>query len=98
MKKTLLTSVILFFGTLSLLGQEESTELVSENWGDYYFVNQNYDEGEIILQEKCVISKKETLDTLTKKIRNLEHKYFPIAIEKILKINFEMINNLHLKA
>ena len=50
-----------------------------------HFVNQNYDEGEIILQEKCVISKKETLDTLTKKIRNLEHKYFPIAIEKILK-------------
>lgn len=43
MKKTLLTSVILFFGTLSLLGQEESTELVSENWGDYYFVNQNYE-------------------------------------------------------
>ena len=50
-----------------------------------HFVNQNYDEGKIILQEKCVISKKETLDTLTKKIRNLEHKYFPIAIEKILK-------------
>ena len=43
MKKTLLTSVILFFGTLSLLGQEESTQLVSENWGDYYFVNQNHE-------------------------------------------------------
>ena len=42
MKKTLLTSVILFFGTLSLLGQEESTQLVSENWGDYYFVNKNH--------------------------------------------------------
>ena len=42
MKKTLLTSVILFFGTLSLLGQEESTQLVSENWGDSYFVNKNY--------------------------------------------------------
>jgi len=43
MKKILLTSVILFFGTLSLLGQEESTQLVSENWGDYYFVNQNHE-------------------------------------------------------
>ena len=43
MKKKLLTSVILLFGTLSLLGQEENTRLVSENWGDYYFVNQNYE-------------------------------------------------------
>ncbi len=42
MKKTLLTSVILLFGTLSLLGQQKSTHLVSENWGDYYYVNQNF--------------------------------------------------------
>ena len=43
MKKTLLTSVILLFGTLSLLAQEENNQLVSENWGDYYFVNQNHE-------------------------------------------------------
>ena len=50
-----------------------------------HFVNQNYDEGEIILQEKCVISEDETLETLTEKIHQLEHNYFPIAIEKTLK-------------
>ena len=50
-----------------------------------HFVNQNYDEGEIVLQEKCVISEDETLETLTEKIHQLEHNYFPIAIEKILK-------------
>ena len=50
-----------------------------------HFVNQNYDEGEIILQEKCAISKDETLETLTEKIHRLEHNYFPIAIEKTLK-------------
>lgn len=50
-----------------------------------HFVNQNYDEGKIILQEKCVISEDETLETLTEKIHQLEHNYFPIAIEKTLK-------------
>jgi len=50
-----------------------------------HFVNQNYDEGEIILQEKCVISEDETLETLTEKIHQLEHNYFPIAIQKTLK-------------
>ena len=50
-----------------------------------HFVNQNYDEGKIILQEKCVISEDETLETLTEKIHQLEHNYFPIAIQKTLK-------------
>jgi len=50
-----------------------------------HFVNQNYDKGELILQEKCSISENETLDTLAAKIHQLEQKYFPIAIEKTLK-------------
>jgi len=50
-----------------------------------HFVNQNYDEGEIILQEKCFISSNETVETLIQKIQKLEHNYFPIAIEKTLK-------------
>ena len=51
-----------------------------------HFVNQNYDEGKLILQAKCSLSTKETLDTLTAKIRQLECEYFPLAIEKALKI------------
>ena len=50
-----------------------------------HFVNQNYDEGKIIMQEKCTIAENETLETLTKKIHKLEHSYLPIAIEKTLK-------------
>ena len=50
-----------------------------------HFVNQNYDEGKIILQEKCVISTNETVETLIHKINKLEHNYFPGAIEKTLK-------------
>ena len=50
-----------------------------------HFVNQNYDEGKIILQEQCAISSDESVETLTEKIRELEHTYFPNTIEKIIK-------------
>jgi len=50
-----------------------------------HFVNQNYDEGKLILQESCSISVDETLETLISKIQQLEQKYFPPTIEKVLK-------------
>ena len=50
-----------------------------------HFVNQKYDEGELILQEKCSISENETLETLAAKIHQLEKKYLPLTIEKVLK-------------
>ena len=50
-----------------------------------HFVNQNYDEGEIILQKKCSISDNESVETLIHKIHKLEHNYFPFAIEKTIK-------------
>jgi len=50
-----------------------------------HFVTQNYDEGRLILQEKCSVLENETLNTLVAKIHQLEQEYFPIAIEKVLK-------------
>ncbi|MBC8511157.1 MAG: phosphoribosylglycinamide formyltransferase [Cryomorphaceae bacterium] len=50
-----------------------------------HFVNQNYDEGKIILQKKCSISASESVETLIHKIHKLEHNYFPGAIEKTIK-------------
>jgi len=49
-----------------------------------HFVNQNYDEGEVILQKKCVLSNNETIESLEKKIRDLEFLYFPNTIEKTI--------------
>ena len=49
-----------------------------------HFVNENYDEGEVILQRSCVVSSNETLLSLQKKIKSLEKKYFPKTIEKII--------------
>ena len=50
-----------------------------------HFVNKDYDEGKIILQEKCVVTNAETVETLITKIHKLEHNYFPISIEKTIK-------------
>ncbi len=49
-----------------------------------HFVNANYDEGEIILQKSCSVSNNETLESLEKKIRQLELAYFPKTIEHII--------------
>lgn len=50
-----------------------------------HFVDELYDNGEYILQEKCSITKNDTPEDIANKIHELEYKYFPIAIEKVLK-------------
>ena len=49
-----------------------------------HFVNEEYDEGKIILQEKCSVANNDTAESLAKKIHELEYVYFPKAIEKLL--------------
>jgi phosphoribosylglycinamide formyltransferase-1 len=49
-----------------------------------HYVNEKYDDGAIILQEKCQLSAEETLPSLTKKIAQLEHTYYPKSIELLL--------------
>ena len=49
-----------------------------------HFVNQKYDEGKIILQKCCVVSKNDTIKSLENKIHDLEFKYFPKTIEQII--------------
>ena len=50
-----------------------------------HFVNEEYDKGEIILQEKCFISKEDTPETLANKIHELEYKFFPLAVEQVIE-------------
>jgi len=49
-----------------------------------HFVNQNYDEGEIIFQESFILSPDENLNSLTTKVHELEQSLFPKIIEKTL--------------
>lgn len=48
-----------------------------------HYVNEEFDKGEIIFQEKFEISSDENLDSLKTKIHNLEFKHFPKIIEKL---------------
>ncbi|MBR4147277.1 MAG: phosphoribosylglycinamide formyltransferase [Bacteroidales bacterium] len=49
-----------------------------------HYVNEIYDNGEIILQAHVALDEKETPDSLAAKIHQLEQAYFPVAIEQVL--------------
>ena len=49
-----------------------------------HFVNEAYDEGAIILQEKVAIVEGETPESLAGKIHQLEYKYYPEVISNLL--------------
>ncbi len=49
-----------------------------------HYVNEKYDEGDIISQAKCAINKSDTAEMLAAKIHELEYAYFPVVIEKLI--------------
>ncbi|MEN8928072.1 MAG: phosphoribosylglycinamide formyltransferase [Flavobacteriales bacterium] len=50
----------------------------------FHYVNENYDEGNIIEQIECEITATDTWENLQQKIQKLEHENFCSVIEKIL--------------
>ena len=46
-----------------------------------HYVNQNYDEGDIIFQEKCAISSEDTAEDVAKKVHELEYVHYPKIIK-----------------
>ncbi|MFV5690606.1 phosphoribosylglycinamide formyltransferase [Flavobacterium sp. LT1R49] len=52
-----------------------------------HYVNENYDEGNILFQKNVVLSGDETPEQVAEKIHELEQKYFPEVIEKLLRHN-----------
>ena len=51
-----------------------------------HYVNKQFDDGEIIFQAACHCSRNETADSLATKIHALEYTYYPVVVEKILKL------------
>lgn len=49
-----------------------------------HWVNSEYDKGDIIVQFSCLLDSSDTPETLQSKIKELEMKYFPIVISKLL--------------
>jgi phosphoribosylglycinamide formyltransferase-1 len=52
-----------------------------------HYVNENYDEGNIIFQQSVSLSETDTPESVAAKIHTLEQHYFPEVIEKLLTSN-----------
>jgi len=50
-----------------------------------HYVNEKYDEGQIIAQFSCPVDSSDTPESLAGKIHALEHDHFPAVIEKFAK-------------
>lgn len=46
-----------------------------------HYVNEKYDDGDIIFQAKCAITENDTPEMLAEKIHDLEYEHFPKVIE-----------------
>ena len=49
-----------------------------------HYVNDHYDEGEVIFQASCELVTEDSPQDIAKKVQALEHKYFPKVIEDLL--------------
>ncbi|MCC6186176.1 MAG: phosphoribosylglycinamide formyltransferase [Chitinophagaceae bacterium] len=50
-----------------------------------HFVNQNYDEGTILMQAKCAIGQSDSASDIANKVAKLEHAYYPVTIQLLLQ-------------
>ncbi|MFV0546416.1 MAG: phosphoribosylglycinamide formyltransferase [Bacteroides sp.] len=50
-----------------------------------HYINEKYDEGDIIFQSSIPVEPNETPDSLAQKVHQLEYQYYPIVIENLLK-------------
>lgn len=52
-----------------------------------HYVDEHYDNGDIIYQAKCEVLENDTPETLALRIQALEHEYYPKVIEEICRKN-----------
>jgi phosphoribosylglycinamide formyltransferase-1 len=50
-----------------------------------HYVNDKYDEGEVILQQHVSLDATDTVETVAEKVQQLEHEWLPKTIEQLLK-------------
>jgi formyltetrahydrofolate-dependent phosphoribosylglycinamide formyltransferase len=52
-----------------------------------HYVDEHYDNGDVIFQAKCPVLPDDTPDSLAQRIHQLEHEHYPKVIEKLIKSN-----------
>lgn len=50
-----------------------------------HYVNEKYDDGDIIFQGRCPVVESDTPDSLAEKVHQLEYKHYPEVIARILE-------------
>lgn len=50
-----------------------------------HYVNEHYDEGQIIFQASCAVVPTDTPDDVAHKVQRLEHEHYPRMVEKVLQ-------------
>ena len=76
------------FGGKGMYGMHVHEAVVAEKETEsgitIHYVNENYDEGQIIFQAKCEVVPTDTPEMVAEKIHALEYEHFPKIIEKII--------------
>ena len=76
------------FGGKGMYGDNVHKAVIESNETEsgitIHFVNEHYDEGNIVFQAKCDVGKNDTPDTLAAKIHKLEHLHYPQIINQII--------------
>lgn len=49
-----------------------------------HYLNGEYDEGEIIIQKKVAVDPEDDVETISRKVHELEHEWYPKIIEQLL--------------
>ncbi len=55
-----------------------------------HFLSEEYDQGNIIEQQRVSLSPKDTIDDIETKVHALEKKYYPQIVEKVIKTTFNL--------
>ncbi|WP_246859339.1 phosphoribosylglycinamide formyltransferase [Spirosoma sp. KCTC 42546] len=54
-----------------------------------HYVNEHYDEGQIIFQAHCPVTPTDTPDDVARKVQVLEHEHYPRVVSEVLLMNNE---------
>ncbi len=49
-----------------------------------HFVNEHYDDGDIVFQAKCPVAMEDSPEDIARNVLALEHRYFPEIIEQVI--------------
>lgn len=76
------------FGGKGMYGMNVHSKVIEsgerESGITIHYVNDKYDEGEIIFQAKCEILTGDTPEILAQKIHELEHRHYPEIVKKMV--------------